>query len=320
MPYSFKINDLASINVIAQTRSLSKSAVLLNVSQPNLSRAITVIEENIGLKIFDRSVRPLQLTEFGKELLSYILLHIHSHTALSDFVEHYKQSSNGNVRIQAPTGQLVFISRYVIPIIKKNHPELKIELTTSNLLDNEYISGASFDSACDILFTHTLPKNEELIAIKIASMKADIYGVKSFIQNHPIINLTDYCHHPCVLFHSFMNDRENIWSFTDTHNDKDVHISIAGDYVCDNAYTGLELARGGMGYIYVPDIFIREMDCSSILFPTLPKRYLSTVTNYMIYHKRSHQPYRVEVVIRIINEIISDVINAFNNLSGDVPE
>lgn len=313
MAFNLKIIDLRSIGVIAQTCSLSRSSEILGISQPNLSRVITIIEENIGLKIFDRSVRPLRLTDFGKELIPYITTHINSYSVLVDFVEHYKKSPAGNVRLHAPIGQLIFISKYVMPKLQHNYPELKVELITSNLLSSEYSEGASFSVGCDILFTHTLPKSDELVAEKIVPMQLNVYGEKKFIHNHPVSTLKDYSQYPCILFSSFMEGGINTWNFFDKKYNKEVSVFVNGSYVCDNACTALELARSGIGYIYVPDMLIHEMGCTELLLPTLPRRYSSSLMNYMIYRRRSYQPYRVEVVIRLIKEIIANIINDFNS-------
>jgi DNA-binding transcriptional LysR family regulator len=144
-------------------------------------------------------------------------------------------------------------------------------------------------------------------------MKANVYGSHALIENRKIKELNDYCHHPCILFYSFMNDKVNSWRFIDRQDNKEVSIFINGSYLCDNACTALELAKEGMGFLYAPDILIQEMGGREQLFPTLPERYSSSMTNFMIYHRRSHQPYRVEVVIRLLNEIIAEVISDFDD-------
>lgn len=313
MKLSFKTIDLIYISTIARTSNFSQSAEVLGISQPNLSRAVTIMEEQIGLKIFDRSARPLQLTKFGKEFMPYINTYINSHSTLVDFVENYKQSSAGNIRLHAPTGQLMFISKYIIPKLQQRYPELKVELLTCNLLTREYLEGAAFSPWCDILFTHALPKNSDLVAIKSTPMTLNVYGEKKFIQYHQVNSLDDYCQYPCVLFSSFMDNWGNEWHFIDNECNKDVTILVNGSYVCDNACTALELARAGIGYFYVPDIFVYEMGCAEFIFPTLPPRYTSSINNYMIYHRRTYQPYRVEVVISLMSEIISDTISDFND-------
>ena len=64
-PFSRK--DL--IYTIYQEKSISKAAQKLFISQPSLSVMVKKIEDSIGLPLFDRSCKPLRLTEAGKEYI-----------------------------------------------------------------------------------------------------------------------------------------------------------------------------------------------------------------------------------------------------------
>ncbi len=56
---------------VAETQSLNKSAMVLNVGQPNLSRAIKELENSLGVKLFDRSPRGMTLTDDGETFINY---------------------------------------------------------------------------------------------------------------------------------------------------------------------------------------------------------------------------------------------------------
>ena len=56
---------------VANTRSISKAAENLYTSQPNLSRAIKTLENDLKIKIFKRSSKGLEITIDGEELLLY---------------------------------------------------------------------------------------------------------------------------------------------------------------------------------------------------------------------------------------------------------
>jgi len=64
---------------VAQERNFSRAAERLNIAQPPLSRQIRQLEEEIGTDLFDRSSRPLRLTETGR------LLYQHALQAISGF-------------------------------------------------------------------------------------------------------------------------------------------------------------------------------------------------------------------------------------------
>ena len=52
--------------------NFSKAAKQLGISQPALSTHIKKIEEQLGITIFDRTVKPLKLTEEGEIYLNYV--------------------------------------------------------------------------------------------------------------------------------------------------------------------------------------------------------------------------------------------------------
>lgn len=53
---------------LADERNFSRAAELLNIAQPTLSRRISLLEEAVGVKLFDRNKRPVELTEAGELL------------------------------------------------------------------------------------------------------------------------------------------------------------------------------------------------------------------------------------------------------------
>ena len=55
----------------AKAGSLSKAAEALYMNQPNLSRAIKELENSLGITIFDRSSRGIEVTPEGEEFLGY---------------------------------------------------------------------------------------------------------------------------------------------------------------------------------------------------------------------------------------------------------
>src|SRR5215475_2115797 len=50
---------------VAQEESITRAAEVLHTSQPNLSRQLTELEEEVGKKLFERGSRKITLTEEG---------------------------------------------------------------------------------------------------------------------------------------------------------------------------------------------------------------------------------------------------------------
>ena len=64
-----ELRHLRYFLAVAQTRSFTQAAQLLNVAQPALSVQIRALEDEIGVKLLTRTKRRVELTEAGIHFL-----------------------------------------------------------------------------------------------------------------------------------------------------------------------------------------------------------------------------------------------------------
>src|SRR5579872_2395065 len=64
-----KLRDLHVFLTVVNAGSMGKAAILLNSTQPNITRSITALEHTLGVRLFDRDYRGVELTDFGRVLL-----------------------------------------------------------------------------------------------------------------------------------------------------------------------------------------------------------------------------------------------------------
>ena len=86
---------------IAQSRSFSQGAHLNDVSQSYASQHIRDLERNLGIALFDRSTRPLSVTEAGKLYLEFCRDVLRRDEEFRAALDQLKSDVDGTVRVAA---------------------------------------------------------------------------------------------------------------------------------------------------------------------------------------------------------------------------
>ena len=65
-----QLNDLSAFAIVAEHRSFTVAARILNVSPSALSHSLKLLEERLGLRLLARTTRSVALTEAGETLMA----------------------------------------------------------------------------------------------------------------------------------------------------------------------------------------------------------------------------------------------------------
>jgi len=128
---------------LSKSLSFSQTSAKLKISQPALSKQIHLLEEELGVKLFDRSTLPLSLTSAGEHFISHAQRLLYEEDQLVKSMGDFKSGKKGNIVI----GISPFRSLYLIPPlaekIKEKYPEVKVTLheAASDILRAEAAEG-----------------------------------------------------------------------------------------------------------------------------------------------------------------------------------
>ena len=94
-----QIYYLYYFKVIAETENMTWASEILNISQPALSKSIANLERELGVALFQRSKRRMQLSPIGREFYTHVAAAFDDISAGQACIERYKQNQGGSVTI-----------------------------------------------------------------------------------------------------------------------------------------------------------------------------------------------------------------------------
>jgi DNA-binding transcriptional LysR family regulator len=95
----FNLNQLTHFRLVTETGNFASAARKAHITQPALSNSIRTLEEHIGVRLFDRSERPIRVTPAGRNLLVRVDVLLAEAKNLKKEIGYLAQGLAGEVRI-----------------------------------------------------------------------------------------------------------------------------------------------------------------------------------------------------------------------------
>ena len=123
------LRDLKYIVAVAETRHFGRAAGRCFVSQPTLSGQIKKLEDELGVVIFERTNRSVEITPAGESILTHARLALEQADAIEQIARAQQDPMAGPLRI----GAIPTLSPYLMPLVlvplKRTYPQLKLVLS-----------------------------------------------------------------------------------------------------------------------------------------------------------------------------------------------
>lgn len=172
-------DDLLIFAQVAQEQSFTQAATRLARPKSTVSRRISLLEEQLGERLFLRTTRRMTLTEFGEQLLEHaqqVLAEVQAVWALS---EGRKARPSGRLRVSMLSD---FANVFLVDMLAAFvalHPEVSLELDLSARRVD--ILGEGFDLAIRM---GALPDDANLSARRLTALASGLYAAPSYLLAH----------------------------------------------------------------------------------------------------------------------------------------
>ncbi|CAM4152693.1 LysR family transcriptional regulator [Bacillus paramycoides] len=120
------IEQLQYIIRVAETRSISISSESLHISQAGISMAITSLEKELGIKIFERSRAGTIPTKEGKDIIQKAYEVVSKLQEIRDKANTYTDVMEKELRLSSTQGLFLTILPQALALFKNKHPNVNV--------------------------------------------------------------------------------------------------------------------------------------------------------------------------------------------------
>ena len=240
--------------ILSETRSFSVAAEKMNISQPALSKQIIALENELEVRLFDRSSNPLSLTAAGEFFVEKARKLLLEEDVLLKTMDSYRTGEKGKLVI----GAVPFRSSYMMPgiigAVKRKFPDLQVALSEFGLsVLKEGLLNGEYDFAIMNLPVNepefeTIPLSEDTIVLAVPEKYRKLIKTngESFVENLSAAKN--------VPFATVGKDQEMRKLFDTLCAEADIEANI---YACvTGVLTAWEIVKSGEAATIIPKQFV----------------------------------------------------------------
>lgn len=292
---TFDWNRARAFLVTAEEGSLSAAARALNMTQPTLGRQVSALEQELGIALFERVGKGLELTPSGLELIDHVRAMGEAANRLSLTASGQSTSIEGDICITATEAMAAFILPSIIYKLRQQQPGINIELIASNSTSDLQRREA------DIALRAFRPSQPDLIAKKLLDLRHYLYCSSSYLERLGQVNYPENLNQ--ADFIGFSNIELIINAFTDfglTLTRKNFPV------ITDNHIVQWQLVREGIGIGIMSDDI---GDHDTLVQKVLPDLEPLKSEIWLV----AHRELRTNLRVRMVFDFLDHELTQFKN-------
>lgn len=283
------VSVLKFFAAVMERGSFAAVARDLNIATSSVSRAVSSLEQELGVRLFQRSAKGLVPTEAG------LLYHEHISPALESLhhaqtmVADHNEQPRGTLRVTAPMtfGQII-----IVPLLRsfiRQYADLKIDLElTDRVID-------LVEEKIDIAIRLGPAPDHPYTAREICPIKLLVCATPAYLehQGRPA-QPQDISRHNCLLFP--FPGFNSCWRFA-TEKQDTIQVAVQGNCVISNALALKECVMDDMGLALLPEWVVAGDLITGKLINLFPDYQVTAtdepVSAWLMYPASSYVPLKI---------------------------
>ena len=295
------LNELAAFTAIAEHRSFRKAADAIGVSRSALSHALGGLEQNLGVRLLNRTTRSVSLTQAGAQLLASIKPVLKDLDTALDTLAEVRGAPAGPLRINANVSAARLLLREVVPQFLSRYPHVELDLVSDGRMVD--IVEAGFDAG--IRLAEAVP--QDMIAVRFGGdVRFIAVASPAYLALQAAPTTPDELRQHRCIRQRLPSGKRYSWEFS--KHGAEMIVDVPGTLTLDDNDLMVHAAADGLGIAYVPEAFAREALKSGRLVAVLAD-WCPPIPGLTLYYPGNrHMPSTLRAFVDVLKEANSRLV------------
>jgi DNA-binding transcriptional LysR family regulator len=236
------LNSLVVFAQVVEASSFSEAARRLKMPISTVSRRIAELEDQLGVRLIERSTRSLRLTELGAEVLEHAKRSSEISEAIANIVSNRLSDVSGTLRLSTMPSISDTLLAPLVMAFQASYPNVRVQVLVTDRMVDHIADGV------DMVFRLGTLKDSSLVARKILTYRHRLVASPAYLKNNKAPKKPeDLLDHRLLTF-SFW-ERDFSWTFVHKSGKETKKLTFR-PYLSMNDFAGLLpalLVGGGIG-------------------------------------------------------------------------
>src|SRR5580692_2870144 len=291
------LNALGLFAMVVEAKSFSAAARRLKMPVSTVSRRIAELEDQLGVRLLDRSTRNLRVTEVGAEVLEHARHSAELCEAVDNIVSNSVAEVSGTLRLCTPPSISDSLIVPVVSAFQASYPSVRVQVRISERIVQHIAEDV------DIAFKVGSFTDPSLIARTVLTYRHRVVASPSYLATCEIPKVPrDLLGHRILAF-SFWEANYS-WSFVHA-NGHDSETLAFQPCMAMNDYTALVVALlAGAGIGELPPIVQPDLIRKGLLVEVMPQWHLPLFDLTIAHLRNGHLPRQVRVFKEFATQMV----------------
>lgn len=274
------LNQIELFVRVVETGSFTRAAEELNKTTSGVSRAMSSLEQDLGVRLLQRTTRKLNLTDAGRVYFDQVRGALGIVKEASAAAAEMGEEPRGAVRITAPPA---FVDHLISPIAEflERYPQIRVELSCSQGIVDLVEEGL------DLAIRLGRLRDSSLIARRVGHMVTGLFASPDYIRRRGQPRTPEaLSKHNCVLFRG--RNGKDTWRLSDGR--RQYEVNVTGSLEVDEIPSLHKAVLAGIG---IGSFSLARQSKTEDLVRVLPRYTYADLPINLVSPSRRLEPARV---------------------------